>query len=262
MSGQPKQFAVVTGASSGIGLELAKCCAKKGFDLVIASDGPSIKDAAAELERFGGSVVAIEVDLSTLQGVERLYAVCMGRKIDVLIANAGCGLGRAFLEQDITDIRRVVDTNIVGTVYLVQTVGREMRARNQGKILITGSIAGEMPGPFMAVYSGTKAFINSFAFALRNELQDTNVTVTCLMPGATETNFFAHADMLDTEYGKQEKDSPARVAKDGFKAMTKGESHVVSGVKNKLQVKMAAVMPATALAEQNRKLAEPEDEKK
>jgi uncharacterized protein len=132
-----------------------------------------------------------------------------------------------------------------------------MRARHQGRILITGSVAGFMPGSFQAVYSGTKAFLNSFSFALRNELKDTNITVTCLMPGATETEFFERADMLDTKVGQEEKDDPADVAKAGFEAMMKGDGDVVTGWRNKLQTTMANVMPSDMLAEQHRKIAEP-----
>jgi uncharacterized protein len=151
----------------------------------------------------------------------------------------------------------MIDTNITGTIYLIQKVGKGMRARNQGRILIIGSVAGFMPGSFQAVYSGTKAFLNSFSFALRNELKDTNITVTCLMPGATETAFFARAGMLDTKVGQEEKDDPADVAKAGFEAMMKGEGDVVTGWQNKLQTTMANVTPSDMLAERHRKIAEP-----
>jgi short-subunit dehydrogenase len=152
----------------------------------------------------------------------------------------------------------VIDTNITGTIYLTHRVGRHMRASGRGRILFTGSIAGFMPGSFQAVYNGTKAFIDSFALALRNELQDTGVTVTCLMPGVTYTNFFARADMLDTKVGTQEdKADPAEVAKIGFDAMMEGDADVVAGMKNKLRVAMAGVTPAEVLAEQHRKMAEP-----
>ena len=177
--------------------------------------------------------------------------------MDALLANAGHGLGRAFLDQDFDDIRHVIDTNITGTVYLIQLVGRSMRARGQGRILITGSIAGLLPGTFQAVYNGTKAFIDSFSFALRAELKGSGVTVTCLMPGATETDFFARADMLDTKVGQQEKDNPADVARAGFDAMMRGDGDVVSGWKNKLQSAIANITPSAVLAEQHRRLAEP-----
>jgi short-subunit dehydrogenase len=180
-----------------------------------------------------------------------------GRPVSALLANAGRGLGRAFLDQEFVDVRRVIDTNITGTIYLIQKVGRDMRSAGSGRILITGSIAGFMPGTYQAVYNGTKAFLDSFSFALRAELKDSGVTVTCLMPGATETDFFERADMLDTKVGQAKKDDPADVAKTGFQAMMKGEGDVVSGWQNKLQTAIANVTPAGMLAEQHRKMAAP-----
>jgi uncharacterized protein len=186
------------------------------------------------------------------------YEAIGDRKISTLIANAGHGLGRAFLDQDFADVRHVIDTNITGTIYLIHRLGAQMVANGEGKILITGSIAGYMPGTFQAVYNGTKAFIDSFAQALRNELKDTGVTVTCLMPGVTDTEFFERADLMDTKVGTQEnKADPADVAKIGFDAMMKGEGDVVAGLKNKLQVAMAGITPKERLAEQHRKMAEP-----
>jgi short-subunit dehydrogenase len=257
MTSDTRPLAIVTGASSGIGYELAKCCAEQGFNLLIAADQPAIHEAAREFRALGAAVEAIEADLATLDGVDTLHAATHGKPVEALLANAGHGLGHAFLDQDFTTVRHIVDTNITGTLYLIQKVGRDMRARNQGRILITGSVAGFMPGSFQAVYSGTKAFLNSFSFALRNELKDTNITVTCLMPGATETEFFARADMLDTKVGQQEKDDPADVAKAGFEAMMKGEGDVVTGWKNKLQTTMANVTPSDTLAERHRTIAEP-----
>lgn len=250
-------LAIVTGASTGIGLELARYCADHGFELLIAADEPAIEEAAAELRANGAQVQAIQADLATQEGVDALCAAADGREISALLANAGIGLGHAFLDQDFARARRVIDTNIVGTTYLIHRVGNEMRRRNAGRILITGSIAGFMPGSFQAVYNGTKAFLNSFSFALREELKDTNVTVTCLMPGATETDFFRRADMLDTKVGAEEKDDPADVAKIGFDAMMKGEGDVVSGWQNKLQSSLANVTPSEALAKRHRKMAEP-----
>jgi uncharacterized protein len=171
-------------------------------------------------------------------------------------------LGHAFLDQDFAEARHVIDTNITGTIYLLQRVGRDMRAKGEGKILITGSIAGFMPGTFQAVYNGTKAFIDSFSFAIRNELKDTGVTVTCLMPGATETGFFERADMMDTKVGTMKKDDPADVAKTGFDAMMRGDGDVVAGWQNKLQTAIASVTPAGLLAQQHRKQAEPGTAKK
>ena len=173
------------------------------------------------------------------------------------MANAGHGLGKGFLDQSFDDVRHVIDTNITGTIYLIQKVGRDMRARGRGRILITGSIAGFTPGTYQAVYNGTKAFIDSFSFALRHEVKDRGVTVTCLMPGATETEFFERADMADTKVGRSEKDDPADVARIGFEAMMRGDGDVVSGWKNKLQSAIATITPSGVLAEQHRRLAEP-----
>jgi short-subunit dehydrogenase len=206
---------------------------------------------------LGAQVDAMETDLATVEGVDELYDALKGRSMDVLLANAGHGLGRAFLDQEFEEVRHVIDTNITGTVYLIQKIGRDMRERNKGRILITGSIAGFMPGSFQAVYNGTKAFIDSVSFALRNELKETEITVTCLMPGATETEFFERADMLDTKVGTQEKDDPAKVAKDGFDALMNGEGDIVSGWQNKLQTTLVNVTPAGVLAEQHRRMAEP-----
>jgi uncharacterized protein len=255
----PRQFAIVTGASSGIGLELARICAQEGFDLLIAADEPDIELAANELrgEEGGGNVEAVQADLSTIDGVDKLYRATNGRPVDVLMANAGRGLGRAFLDQDFAQIRRVIDTNITGSVYLIHRIGNDMRGRMAGRILITGSIAGFMPGTFQAVYNGTKAFLDSFSFALREELRDTGVSVTCLMPGATETEFFRRADMMDTKVGTQEKDDPAEVAKAGFDAMVRGDGDIVTGMKNKIQAAAAHIMPTKMLAKQHRKMAEP-----
>lgn len=251
------KLAVITGASSGIGLELAKLCANNGFDLVIAADENGIRDAADELRSFGVDVQTVQADLATEEGVDLLLKEIAGRDIDCLLANAGRGLGRGFKDQEWRRVRRVIDTNITGTVYLIHHVVPRMVERRRGKILLTGSIAGFMPGTFQAVYNATKAFIDSFSIALRHELRDSGVTVTLLVPGATETRFFERADMMDTRVGQDEKDDPADVADAGFRAMMNGDEQVVTGWKNKLQVAAAHVTPAGRLAEQHRKMAEP-----
>jgi short-subunit dehydrogenase len=253
------QLAIVTGASTGIGFELARLCAREGYDLLIAADEPEIHDAAQKLrgEKGAGAIEALHVDLATTEGVDQLYAAAKGRPVNVLMANAGRGLGHAFLDQEWPQAREVIDTNVTGTTYLIHKVGRDMRQADQGRILITGSIAGFTPGSFQAVYNATKSYLNSFSFALREELRDTKVSVTCLMPGATETEFFARADMLDTKVGSEEKDDAAMVAKTGFEAMMKGEGDVVSGLKNKIQSAVANVTPAERLAKQHRQMAEP-----
>src|SRR3954454_3357330 len=251
------KLAVVTGASTGIGYELAIQCARHGFDLVVAADEAAIFQAADVFRKEGVEVEALEANLATTEGCDKLYAAIKGRPVDALLANAGRGLGRAFLDQDWEDIHYVIDTNVTGTVYLIQKIARDMRARNEGKILITGSIAGFMPGTYQAVYNGTKAFLDSFSFALRAELRDTKVTVTCLMPGATETEFFERADMLDTKVGTQKKQDPAEVAKAGFDAMMDGKGDVVTGWQNKLRSAIANILPAGMVAEQHRGMAEP-----
>lgn len=256
MSSAVRPLAIITGASSGIGLELARECARNGFDLLLAADRP-LADVQTELSELGASVESVEADLATKRGVDTLLAAIKGRSVDALLANAGHGLGKGFLEQDFTDVSHVIDTNITGTLYLIHTVGQQMVKRGAGRILITGSIAGFMPGTFQAVYNGTKAFIDSFSWALRNELEETGVTVTCLMPGVTDTDFFERADLMDTKLGTQKKADPAKVAKVGFKAMMDGEGDVVAGFKNKLQVAASHVTPSAVLAEQHRKMAEP-----
>jgi short-subunit dehydrogenase len=260
MNSALRPLAVVTGASSGIGLELARECAKAGFDLVLAADR-GFEDATA-LKDLGTQVETVQADLATVKGVDKLIDSLKGRQVDALLANAGHGLGKAFLDQDFGEITHVIDTNITGTLYLIHKLGKNMRDRGAGRILITGSIAGFMPGTFQAVYNGTKAFVDSFSWALRNELKDTGVTVTCLMPGPTDTEFFDRAELEDTKVGSQKKDDPAMVARVGFKAMMDGEGDVVAGAKNKLQAAMAHVTPAGVLAEQHRKMAEPGTAKK
>jgi short-subunit dehydrogenase len=256
MPNSDRPLAIVTGASSGIGFHLARICAENGFDLVVAAD-EDIDSAAATFALDGVSVESLQVDLSTEEGVDELLEIVGRRPVAALLANAGHGLGKAFLDQDWDEIRGVIDTNVTGTAYLIHRVARGMVDRGQGRILVTGSIAGFMPGTFQAAYNGTKAFLDSFSWALRNELKDTGVTVTCLMPGPTDTEFFARADMLDTKVGQGKKAAPAEVAKIGYEAMMSGDGDVVAGLKNKLEVAMAHVTPAAMLAEQHRRMAEP-----
>ena len=252
-----RPLAIVTGASSGIGYELALLAAQEGYDLVAAAD-TSLDEMVSAAEAMGANVTSLQVDLATGEGVDEVCNALAGRVPAALMANAGHGLGRAFLDQEFEEVQHVIDTNITGTLYLIQKVARSMVDRGEGRILITGSIAGFMPGSFQAVYNGSKAFIDSFALALRNEIKDTGVTVTCLMPGVTDTQFFERADLMDTAVGAQEdKAHPAEVAKIGFDAMLKGEADVVAGLKNKLQVAMAGIIPKEVLAEQHRKMAQP-----
>jgi uncharacterized protein len=253
------KLAIVTGASTGIGFELAHVAAENGYDLIVVANEPLIRASAEDFKRHGVEVTPVEADLSTIEGNDQVLAAANGRTIDLLCANAGISKGGAFLDESVDDWRRSVDTNVTGTVYLLQKVLGPMVARDEGKILVTGSIAGYIPGAFNAVYNATKAFIDNFTEALRNEIKDAKgVTLTTLMPGATETEFFARAEMLDTKVGQDDKKAdPAKVAKDGWDALSAGKGHIVSGLSNKLQVAASGVVPQPILAEMHRGMAEP-----
>lgn len=252
------KYAIVTGASTGIGFELAHLAAQSGYDLLVVADEPLVDAAARDLQAHGTQVQALECDLSTIEGVDRLLAATQGRAVDLLCANAGRGLGHAFLDQQVADWKRVIDTNVTGTVYLLHHVLGAMAQRDSGKVLVTGSIAGLIPGTYQAVYNATKAFIDNFTDGLRGELKECKgVTLTTLMPGPTETEFFARGDMLDTDVGSSKKDDPAKVARDGWDALHEGKPYVVSGWKNKLQAAATHLTPTPVLAEMHRKMAEP-----
>jgi short-subunit dehydrogenase len=253
-------FAVVTGASSGIGYELAKQFAQNGFDLLVTAEDSSITEAAHAFTELGAHVETVQADLATRDGVETLYQQIQatGRSVDAIAINAGVGVGGPFVETDLQEELNLINLNVVSSVHLAKHVVRDMVARGRGRILFTSSIAALMPGSFEAVYAASKAFLQSFSEALRNELKDTGVTVTALQPGPTDTNFFHRADMDDTKAGAGKKDDPAQVAKQGFEALMAGEDHVIAGsLTTKLQGAMTNVLPATANAEQHRKLAEP-----
>ena len=249
------KFAIITGASTGIGRELAKLAAGDGYDMLLVADTPFVDPSAG----LPGNVETLEVDLSTIAGVDRLLDAAAGRDIDLLCANAGHGLGGGFLDQEVAEWRHVIDTNVTGTVYLLQKVLKRMSARGEGKVLVTGSIAGWMPGSFQAVYNGTKAFIDNFTAAIRNELKEQkNITITTLEPGPVETEFFHRAGMDDTSVGQSDsKSDPAEVAKHGWDAMMAGKATIISGLMNKLQVAAAGVLPQSIPAEIHRGMAEP-----
>lgn len=257
-----RPLAIVTGASSGIGCELARCCACNGFDLLIASDEPSIEEVANQLRALGAEVEALVVDLGSAAGVEQLVGAATGRDVSALLTHASHGLDRAFMERDFAKVRHLIDTNITGTVDLIHRIGARMASRGEGRILITGSIAGSMPDSFQAVYNGIKAFIDSFSIALRNEWKESGVTVTCLMPSATDTHFFARANMADNRFGMQEKDHPLIVAKMGFNAMMNGEGDAVAGLHPELQAAPANTTPSALLAEQQQHRVQPRTAKR
>jgi short-subunit dehydrogenase len=256
-----RSLAVVTGASSGIGLELAKQFAEHDFDLIVAAEDDAIHTAAAQLATMTSSVEAVQVDLSDTDGVDELYnrIAAAGRPVEAIALNAGVGAGGAFATDTALDGElRLIDLNVRSTVHLAKHVVRDMVDRNHGRILFTSSIASTMPGAYQAVYNASKSFVQSFALALRNELKDTDITVTSLMPGPTDTEFFERAGMLDTKVGSNDKDDPADVARDGFEALMAGDERVVSAsLKTKLQGRGSRLLPDSAKAAMHRKLAEP-----
>ncbi|KAB8144985.1 SDR family NAD(P)-dependent oxidoreductase [Chloroflexia bacterium SDU3-3] len=256
-----KPFAVVTGASSGIGYELARQFAEHGYDLLITSGGPAIEEAAHSLAQLGAQIQTVQANLATYDGVEALYGriIEIARPIDAIAINAGVGVGGDFTRQtSLQDEIEMINLNVVSTVHLAKRVLPDMVQRGSGRVLFTSSIAALMPGAFEAVYAASKAFIQSFAEAIRNELKDTGVTITALQPGPTDTNFFSRAEMDDTRAATGHKDDPADVARQGFEALMAGKDHVIAGsLKTKAMGAVSRVLPETVNAEQHRKLAEP-----
>ncbi len=256
-------FAVVTGASSGIGLELAKILRDEGYDLLITAEDAELKDAELELSGGEVEVKSIKRDLSKARGVRELYEAIQadGRPVDVLCLNAGIGEGGGFVTDKTTDLDkelRLIDLNVRSTVHLAKLVLADMVERDSGRVLFTSSIASTMPGAFQAVYNGSKSFVQSFALALRNELKDTDVTITSLMPGPTETEFFERAGMEDTDVGSSEKDDPAQVARQGFDALMNGDERVVGGgLMTKVQGIGSRILPDSVKAEMHRRMAKP-----
>ncbi|MFH9355608.1 SDR family NAD(P)-dependent oxidoreductase, partial [Kitasatospora sp. NPDC017646] len=260
MTTYAKPFAVVTGASSGIGYELAREFAEHGFDLLVNAEDGHLAEAADRLRAAGAAVTDVHADLRTGHGVEVLWAAiaATGRPVTAAALNAGVGRGGAFVDTDLDDELEIIDVNISATVRLAKHLLRDMTARDEGRVLITSSIAATMPGPFQAVYNASKSFLQSFAQALQNELKDTGVTVTALVPGPTETDFFRRADMTDTRLGRQDKDDPARVARQGFEALMAGKDKITAGsLRTRAQAAADKVLPDSAKAELHRRMAEP-----
>lgn len=250
-----RALTVVTGASAGIGLELARCAAAAGHDLIVAADGARISDCEALGPAHGVRVEAVRADLSTHQGLNVLVEAIGDRPVDHLMANAGVGLGGRFESQPEDAIHHLLALNVQYTTGLVHVIARRMQARRRGKILITGSIAGLMPGAHHAVYNASKAYVDLFAWGIRHELLEYGVSVTCLMPGATDTEFFERAGLEDTALGRSGKDDPADVARAGFEAMRAGESGITPGMANGIQALFANVLPDTIMARIHARMA-------
>lgn len=257
------QFAVITGASTGIGYELAKQFAEHGFDILITSKDPMhIEDARRTLQEFDVQVETFAADLATYEGIEALYhkIKSTGRPLDAIAINAGVGNYGEFKDTDLDDDYTVIDLNIACPVHLSKRVIRDMVARGRGKILFTASIAGTMPGPLMSVYNASKAFLLSFSYALREELKDKGVSVTALLPGATDTKFFKRAHMEHTKIGKMKKQPPSEVAEAGFKALMDNEADVISGIGNKIQTAIGEILPETFKARKEHQQAKPDQQ--
>jgi short-subunit dehydrogenase len=257
-----KKYALITGATSGIGYELAKLFAQDNYNLVIVAREQGELDATAkELSSHGVEVVTLAKDLFVRENAFAVYSEvkAKGIEIDVLVNNAGQGAYGLFQDNDIEKELNIIDLNIAATIILTKAFLKDMVTRNKGKVLNLASIASTTPGPWHAVYHGTKAFVLSFTEALRSEVKDNEITVTALLPGATNTDFFNKADMTDSK-AVQDKDSlsdPADVAKDGYDALLAGKDKVVSGFKNKVTVTMGNITPDTLLADQMKNQQEP-----
>jgi uncharacterized protein len=256
-----KPLALVTGASSGIGLELARQFATHDFDLVVTAEDGELAAGAADLRLTGATVHEVRADLRGADEVRRLWSEVdsLGRPLDAAALNAGIGKGGPFLETELEDEFDVIDLNVRSTVHLAKLVLRDMATRDRGRVLVTSSIASTMPGSFQAVYNATKSFLQSFTQALQEELKDSGITLTSLMPGPTETEFFERAGMLGTPVGRARKDDAAQVAEQGFEALMKGERKLVAGsLMTRAQGALSGVLPDALKAKAHRKMAEPE----
>jgi len=261
-----KGLAVVTGASNGIGLELAKVLATEGYDLIVSSEGERLDGAVSDLEALGAQVTSVQTDLSKTEGVEKLWQACeaAGRPLDIACINAGVGLGGKFVDTPLNDELNIINLNCGHTVHFAKHVVKQMVPRGAGRILFTASIAAEMVAPREAVYAASKAFVLSFAHSLRYELKDTGVTVTALQPGPTDTDFFHRAGMDDTDAGtKGKKESePSDVARQGYEALIAGKDHVyAAGFKTKLEGALANFVPGEVKGKMHDDMAKPLAEK-
>ena len=259
-----KKYALITGATSGIGLELAKLFAKDDYNLIIVARDPAeLATTKQKLAKEGNEIITIEKDLFERENAFAVYDEVKERGItvDVLVNNAGQGVYGEFKDTDIRRELGIIDLNIAALVILTKCFVRDMVERKSGKILNLASIASKMPGPWQSVYHGTKAFVLSFSEAIRQETKDLGITVTALLPGVTDTDFFDKADMLGSKAAQDESkmSDPADVAKDGYDALMAGDDKVVSGLKNKIQMAMSNVTPDAKLAQRAENMQEPAD---
>ena len=253
------KLAVVTGASTGLGYQLARLAAQDGHDLVICADEDEIHAAADKLRSLGAEVEAFVTDLSGREGVEALWKRLEGRDVDLFCANAGRALGHAFADQEWADVKHRIDLNVLQTTAVLHRIGRRMHDRGAGRILVTGSIGGYVPGPYDAVYDATKAYLNSLCYALQDEWKDSPVTLTCLMPGPTETEIFHREenDLSDAPIAGQDKDDQVEVAERGYEAAMAGRRGVVPGLHNRAITMLTGLVPESVLARIHRMGAEP-----
>lgn len=257
-----RPFAVVTGASTGIGFELAKQFVLHGYDLIIASGSEAIFEAQDDLLQYGTNVECIEVNLATYSGVELLYKAIknFGKPLDAIAINAGIGVGGPFNETELRNEINLINLNVISAVHLTKCILQDMYDQGYGKILYTSSITATMPAPFESVYGGSKAFISSFAEAIRVEARDHGVSVTVLMPGPTDTNFFHRAGLDNTQVGPEGKleNDPADVARQGFEALMAGkESVYAASLMTKIQGWAYKLLPDQAKAALHKRMSEP-----
>ena len=262
-----KKTALITGASSGFGLEFAKLFAKDGYDVVLVSRNPErLAEVAMDLKvEYGVRTVILEKDLSVPGSAQELYDEVKSSKItvDVLVNNAGVSERGFFHETDMAKELSIIQLNVISVFQLTKLFLKDMVARDEGRILQLSSTAAKSPQPLMAVYGATKAFVYSFSEAIINELKDTNVFMTVLLPGPSDTDFFHKAHAEDTNvYKKGKLSNPRDVARDGYKALMKGKGKIVSGLKNKVQVAVSSVMPHTSVTAGSRNLMDEKRESK
>jgi short-subunit dehydrogenase len=258
---QERDLALVTGASSGIGLALAREFVAHGHDVIVAAEDDDIRHVPDTLRADGpGTVTPVQVDLATRLGVDELLQAvwAMPKPLQAVAINAGIGVAGPFVDRDVDDQLQLVELNVAGAVQLAHAVLKGMVGRGEGGVLFTSSIAATMPGPYMATYNASKAFLLAFAEALHVEVEEHGVRVTALMPGPTDTDFFARAGMEDTKLSQAKKDDPRDVARDGYDALMRGADHVVAGsLKNKAQAVAGKFMPYERTARVHATMSEP-----